>query len=135
MSPAPGISSEAPTGQQPWWRRMDMLATTSTVLVVGGTVLWGNTVDHGWRDSLAIASALLIYPAGLALLAGRTRGAVRVTTFIVAGVAAGSVAQMINGNFMIDRELGVAATTGAFVGVAHWVAARAWTRLLGSQTV
>jgi hypothetical protein len=112
---------------------MEMLATTTTVLAVGGAVLWRNATDRHLRDSLAIGSALLAYPAGLALLA--RGGRVPYSAFVTAGVAAGTIAQLINGQFMVDRELAVAAGTGAFIGSAHWLAARAWARLLGSDSV
>lgn len=139
IEPAPTPASELPpraaAPEPPLWRQMNLLATTSTVLVVSGVALWRASDERGWRESLAIGSTLALYPVSLALLAGRARGAVRLPSFVGAGLAAAGVGQLIHGRFMFDRAVGVAAATGAFVGLAHWAAARAWTRLIGNEFV
>jgi len=133
LSSVPELQPGPPAPEPPLWRRMDLLATTSTVLVVGGIALWRAGDERGWRASLGIGSALMLYPVSLALLAARARGAMRLPVFIGAGLAAGGIGQLIHGKFMIDRSLGVAAATGAFVGLAHWLAARTWSRLIGNE--
>ncbi len=39
---------------------MELHATTSTVLVVGGAVFWRSASEHGWRASLATTIGVFV---------------------------------------------------------------------------
>ena len=126
-----------PPGRPPrlsWLLRIEMLGTTITVLLIGALMLWFNALDHGRHDSMAIGAALVAY-LGVLVLLGRRAPAPRPVylPFALAGLASGTVAQLINGQFRIHGDLGVVAVTGLFVGTMHWLALRVWLRLVDGR--
>jgi hypothetical protein len=119
-----------------WLSRVEMLGTTIVVLMIGGMVLWFKAGEREPWLAIVIASALLIYAAGLVTLARRSDpAAVAWWPFALAGLVAGAVAELVNAQLMVTRECAAAAVTGVVIGTAHWVALRAWLRLTGRPTV
>jgi hypothetical protein len=116
--------------QPAWLSRIETLGTTIVVLMIGGMVLWSRAGERGTWLALVIGSALLIYAAGLVTLARRSDpAAVAWWPFALAGLLAGTVAELVNARLMVTRECAAAAVTGVVIGMAHWVALRAWLRL------
>jgi hypothetical protein len=120
-----------PRSQPPGWlTRIEMLGTTITVLLVGGMMIWYEALEQGPRLAVTIGSAAVLYVAGLAI-AGLRSDPHRISwwPFALAGVAAGAAAELINAQFMVTRELLLAAVTGVVIGTAHWTALWIWIRL------
>jgi hypothetical protein len=109
---------------------MEMLGTTITVLLVGGMMMWYEAIQHGARLVVTIGSAAILYVGGMAV-AGRRSDPRRISwwPFALAGAGAGAAAELVNAQFMITRELLLAAVTGGVVGTAHWTALWIWIRL------
>lgn len=110
--------------------RIEVIATTATVLVVAGVVLTYNRVDDGWRSSAAIAGSSAVYVAMLAMRGGfavRRPGA-----FVAAGVLAGVAAAALHTRMRLGPDIRIGMVAGAVIGAAHWLALRAWTRLAGA---
>jgi hypothetical protein len=107
-----------------------MLGTTIVVLLIGSMMLWSEALVRGMRLTVTIASAVLVYVAGL-LGFGRTSdpGGIAWWPFGLAGFAAGVVAELINAQFMVTVELLLAGLTGVVIGTAQWAALRVWIRV------
>jgi hypothetical protein len=113
-----------------WLGRVEMLGTTIVVVMVGSMMLWFGAVDRQSGRALTIGSAALLYLSALVLF-GRRSDPSRIAwwPFALAGLVSGVVAELINANFLVTRELFVAAVTGVVIGTAHWAALRVWIRL------
>jgi hypothetical protein len=113
-----------------WLGRVEMLGTTIVVVMVGSMMLWFGAVDRQSGRALTIGSAALLYLIALVLF-GRRSDPSRIAwwPFALAGLVSGVVAELINANFLVTRELFVAAVTGVVIGTAHWAALRVWIRL------
>lgn len=117
-----------------WLTRIETLGTTVVVLMVGGMMIWYEAVDRERRLAVTIASAVVLYVAVL-LFCGMRSDPARISwwPFAAAGVVTGSVAELINAQFLITVELLVAALTGVVIGTAHWAALRVWVGLGGGD--
>jgi hypothetical protein len=106
-----------------------MLGTTIVVLLIGSMMLWSEAMVRGERLTIVIASAGLLYAAGLVMF-GRSSDPRNIAwwPFIAAGFLAGSVAELINARFMVTGELLLAGLTGVVIGTAQWMALRIWIR-------
>ena len=113
-----------------WLTRIETLGTTIVVLMVGSMMLWYEAMERQRRLALTIGSAVRLYVAALVVF-GRRSEPSRIAwwPFGFAGLATGAVAELINANFLVTRELFVAAATGVVIGTAHWAALRVWIRL------
>jgi hypothetical protein len=113
-----------------WLSRLETLGTTAVVLMVGSMTMWHESLEHDSRRMLIIGGAALLYVTALVLL-GRRSEPSRVAwwPFAIAGLATGTVAELINADFLVTRELMVAAVTGTVIGTAHWAALRVWIHL------
>ena len=113
-----------------WLARIETLGTTLIVLLIGSMMLWSEALVRGWRLTITIASAGLVYVVGLIVL-GRKSYADGIAwwPFAVAGFAAGAVGELINAKFLVTRELLNAGLTGTAIGTAQWMALRVWIRL------
>lgn len=113
-----------------WLSRIEMLGTTAVVLMVGSMMIWYEAVERDRRLVFTIGSAVLFYVVALVLF-GRRSAPDRVAwwPFAFAGLATGTIAELINAKFLVTRETFVAAATGLVIGTAHWAALRVWMRL------
>ena len=113
-----------------------MLGTTIIVLLVGGMMLWSEALVRGPRLIVTIGSAVALY-VGCLVLFGRTSDPTNIPwhPFALAGLLAGAVAELINAQFLVTRELLIAGLTGVVVGTAHWTALRVWLRLTQGRPV
>jgi hypothetical protein len=113
-----------------WLWRIETLGTTLIVLLIGGMMIWYEAIERGARLLITIGSAALLYPLALVLFARRS-DPVRIAwwPFALAGLGAGAVAELINAQFMITRELLIACVTGIVIGTAQWIALRVWIGL------
>ena len=113
-----------------WLTRIEMLGTTLTVLLVGGLMIWYEAVEHGAWLEATIAAAAVPYVAGVAV-AGLRSDPTRISwwPFALAGAGAGATAELVNAQFVVTRELFLAAVTGVVIGTAHWTALWIWIRL------
>ena len=126
------VGESGPSGRPAWLLRIEMLGTTVVVLMVGSMMIWNEAVQRGSRLVITIGAAVVLYAfavVGLALKSDPSR--IAWWPFGVAGGFTGAVAELINANFLITRELFVAALTGLVIGTAHWAALRVWIRLTG----
>jgi hypothetical protein len=114
-----------------WLSRIELLATTLVVLLIGSMMIWYEALERELRLALTIGSAVLLYVAGL-VLAGRKSDPTKIAwwPFALAGLVAGAVAELINAEFLVTPELFLAAMTGVAVGTAHWIALRVWLHLV-----
>ena len=119
-----------------WLSRIETLGTTAVVLMVGSMMMWYEAVERDRRIVFTIGSAVLFYVVALVLF-GRRSAPARIAwwPFAFAGLATGAVAELINANFLVTREMFVAAATGVVIGTAHWAALRAWIRLTERRAV
>ncbi|HEX7337567.1 MAG TPA: hypothetical protein VF252_10205 [Gemmatimonadales bacterium] len=113
-----------------WLIRIETLGTTLTVLLVGGMMIWYEAIEHGAWLAVTISSAAILYVAGI-VLAGLRSDPQRIAwwPFVLSGSVAGAVAELINAQFVVTRELFLAAVTGVVIGTAHWTALWIWIRL------
>ena len=125
-----GNDSVTPNRPPAWLHRFQMLGTTVTVLLVGGMMIWHEALDHGLWLGATIGTAAVVYTTGL-VLAGLKSDPDRVAwwPFALAGLAAGAAAELVNAQFVVTRELFLAAVTGVVIGTAHWTALWIWIRL------
>jgi len=110
-----------------WLSRIETLGTTVVVLMVACMMIWQEAVIRERRLVVTLASAVVLY--GCALVGfGNRSAADRIAwwPFALAGLATGTVAELINAKFLVTRELFVALVTGVVVGTAHWAALRIW---------
>jgi hypothetical protein len=107
-----------------------MLGTTIVVLLIGSMMLWSEAMVRGERLTVTIASAGLLYVAGVVVF-GRSSDANAIAwwPFVVAGFVAGAAAELINAQFMVTGEMLMAGLTGVAIGTAHWTALRVWIRV------
>jgi hypothetical protein len=107
-----------------------MLGTTIVVLLIGSMMLWSEALVRGKRLTITIASAVLLYVAGLVVFARSSDpNGIAWWPFVVAGFVAGAVAELINAQFLVTRELLLAGLTGVVIGTAQWTALRVWIRV------
>jgi uncharacterized YccA/Bax inhibitor family protein len=113
-----------------WLSRIETLGTTAVVLMVGSMMIWYEAVEREGRLALTIGSAVFLYIVTLVLF-GRRSEPSRIAwwPFAVAGLVTGAVSELINAQFLVTRELFVAAITGVVIGTAHWGALRVWLGL------
>ncbi len=113
-----------------WLTRIETFGTTIVVLMVGSMMLWHEAIERERRLAVTIGSAVILYVVTLVVF-GRRSEPSRIAwwPFAVAGLATGAVAELINANFLVTRELFVAAATGLLIGTAHWAALRLWIHL------
>jgi hypothetical protein len=113
-----------------------MLGTTIVVLLIGSMMLWSEAVVRGKRLTVTIASAGLLYAAGLVVF-GRSSdpNSIAWWPFIVTGFVAGTVAELINAQFMVTGELLMAGLVGVVIGTAQWTALRVWIRIRRHPTI
>jgi peptidoglycan/LPS O-acetylase OafA/YrhL len=113
-----------------WLLRIETLGTTIVVLMIGGMMLWFEAAERESRVLLVIGLAVLIYATALMALGRRSDpSTVAWWPFAAAGLAAGSVAELINARLLLSHESLAAALTGVVIGTAHWIALRAWLKL------
>jgi hypothetical protein len=106
-----------------------MLGTTIVVLLIGSMMLWSEAMVRGERLTITIAAAGLLYAAGLMVFGrGSDPNTIAWWPFMAAGFVAGSVAELINAQFMVTEELLLAGLTGVVIGTAQWTALRVWIR-------
>ena len=120
-----------PRSRRPdWLTRIEMLGTTLTVLLVGGMMIWHEAIQHGAWLAVTIGSAGVLYVAGVAV-AGLRSDPNRISwwPFALAGAGAGATAELVNAQFVVTRELLLAAVTGVVIGTAQWSALWIWIRL------
>lgn len=118
-----------------WLSRIETLGTTLIVLLVGGMMIWYEALERETRLAVTIGSAVLFYPLALVFFGRRSNPAhIAWWPFALAGVAAGAVAELINAQFMVTRELLVASATGVVIGTAQWIALCVWIGLTGRRT-
>ena len=123
-APGPGARASG------WLGSIQMLGTTIVVLMIGGMVLWLKAESRDLRLAFTIASAVVIYAGGVAVLGRRSRGArIPIRPFAIAGLCAGAIAELVNAQFLLTRECAAAGLTGAVIGLAHWAALRSWLHL------
>jgi hypothetical protein len=119
-----------------WVSRIETLGTTAVVLMVGSMMIWYEAVERDRRLVFTIGSAVLFYVVVLVLFGWRSASArIAWWPFAVAGLATGTVAELINARFLVTRETFVAAATGMVIGTAHWAALRLWVRLTERRSV
>jgi hypothetical protein len=110
--------------------RIETLGTTIIVVMIGGMMLWYEAIERERRLTFVIGTAVFLYVVGLVMFGRRSNPAgIAWWPFALAGLAAGSVAEFINAQFLITWELLVAGLTGLVIGTAHWTALRLWLRL------
>jgi hypothetical protein len=130
MSKPPSADLAARPRAPRWLSQIETLSTTIIVVMIGGMMLWHEAIERERRLTLVIASAALLYVVGLVEF-GRRSGPATIAwwPFGLAGLVAGSVAELINAQFLITWELTVAGLTGMVIGTAQWAALRLWVRL------
>jgi hypothetical protein len=107
-----------------------MLGTTMVVLLIGSMMIWYEAIVRGPRLALTIASAGLLYVAGLVTFGqGSDPNGIAWWPFAAAGFIAGAVAELINAQFIVTSELLFAGLTGLVIGLAQWTALRVWIRV------
>jgi hypothetical protein len=113
-----------------WLSRIEMLGTTTVVLMVGSMMICYEAVERERRLALTIGSAIFLYLVALVLF-GRRSEPSRIAwwPFALAGLVTGAVSELINARFLVTPELLVAAITGLVIGTAHWAALRVWIGL------
>ena len=106
------------------------MGTTIVVLLIGSMMLWSEAVVRGERLTITIASAGLLYAAGVVVF-GRSSdpNGIAWWPFIIAGFVAGAFAELINAEFMVTGEMLMAGLTGVVIGAAQWTALRVWIRV------
>jgi uncharacterized membrane protein (UPF0136 family) len=119
-------------GKAAWLTSIEMLGTTTVVLMIGGMVLWYEAEVRDPRLGLTIGSGMLVYAAAVVAFGRRWGAHIAVWPFVLAGLCAGVVAELLNARFMLSRESAAAGLTGVVIGVAHWTALRTWLRLTRS---
>ncbi len=125
---------QARTSSPGWLSRIETLGTTIVVLLVGGMTLWYEAVERDRRVLVTIGVAVLLYAVGLAGFGWRSATShIAWWPFAAAGFLSGAVSELINAEFLVTRELFVAAATGLVIGTAHWVALRVWIGLTGHR--
>jgi hypothetical protein len=118
-----------------WLSRIETLGTTLIVLLIGGMMIWYEALERETRLVVTLGSAVLLYPLALVFFGRRSNPAhIAWWPFAMAGVGAGSVAELINAQFMVTRELLIACLTGVVIGTAQWIALRVWIGLNGRRT-
>ena len=127
---APGSTLSSRERGPNWLFRIEMVGTTLVVLLIGSMMLWSEAVVRGDRLAVTIASAGLVYVAGLVGF-GRSSALNHIAwwPFGLAGFASGAVAELINAQFMVTVELLLAGLTGVVIGTAQWTALRIWIRI------
>lgn len=117
--------------QRPGWlSRIETLSTTVIVVMIGSMMLWYEAIERDRRLTLVVGSAVLLYVIGLVTFGRRSNPAgIAWWPFALAGLTAGCVAEFINAQFLVTRELLVAGLTGVTIGTAHWAALRVWLHL------
>ena len=135
-APSPGTEARTSgTRQASWLASIEMLGTTTVVLMVGAMVLWFKADVHGPRLAVTIGTGLVLYTLGLVVLGRRSVAApVAPWPFAAAGIGAAACAELVNAAFLLTEEFGMAGLVGAVIGLAHWAALRAWLRLNGNLT-
>jgi hypothetical protein len=119
-----------------WLSRIETLATTAVVLMVGSMMIWYEAAERGRWLRVTIGSAVLFYVAALVLFGWRSAPArIAWWPFALAGLATGAVAELINARFLVTREMFVAAATGVVIGTAHWAALRVLIRVSERRAV
>lgn len=130
MSKPPSTDLAARPRAPRWLSQIETLSTTIIVVMVGGMMLWYEAIERERRLTLVIGSAALLYVVGLVEFGRRSDPAtIAWWPFGLAGLVAGSVAELINAQFLITWELTVAGLTGVVIGTAQWAALRLWLRL------
>src|SRR5688572_4306491 len=98
-----------PMTRQPrpvWLSRIETLGTTLIVLLVGGMMIWYEALERETRLAVTIGSAVLLYLLALVFFGRRSNPAhIAWWPFALAGVGAAAVAELINAQFMVTREL------------------------------
>jgi hypothetical protein len=119
-----------------WLWRIEMLSTTAVVVMIGSMMLWYESIERERRLLVTIGSAVVLYVAGL-VISGQNSDPSRVSwwPFALAGLIAGAVAELINAQFLVTRELLAAVVAGVAIGTAHWIALRVWLHFTGSGAV
>jgi hypothetical protein len=113
-----------------WLSRIEMLGTTIIVLLIGSMMIWYEAVVRGPRLALSIASAALVFVVCLVVFGRRSDpNNIAWWPFVVAGLAAAAVAELINAQFMVTSEMLMAGLTGVGIGTAQWTALRGWIRV------
>lgn len=114
-------------GRPFWLGRIETLGTTAVVLMVASMMIWHEAVLRERRLVVTIASAVVLYACTLVGFGSRS-AADRIAwwPFALAGLATGTVAELINAKFLVTREMLVAVITGVVIGTAHWAALRIW---------
>ena len=117
-----------------WLSRIETLGTTVVVLLIGSMMLWSEALVRGWRLTITIGSAALVYVVGLTIFGRKSDPSTLAWwPFAFTGFAAGAVGELINAKFLITRELLSAGLTGIAIGTAQWTALRVWIRLTRSR--
>jgi hypothetical protein len=115
-----------------WLWRIEMLSTTLIVAMIGSMMLWYESIEHERRLVVTIGSAIVLYVAGLVISSRRSDpGRISWWPFGLAGLIAGAIAELINAQFLVTRELLAAMVTGLVIGTAHWIALRVWLHFTG----
>jgi Na+-transporting NADH:ubiquinone oxidoreductase subunit NqrB len=117
-----------------WLSRIETLGTTLIVVMIGGLMLWFEGIERDRRLAVVIGSAAILYVFSVVVFGRRSNpSGIAWWPFALAGVAAGSVAEFINAQFLVTWELLVAGLTGVVIGTAHWTALRVWLHLTESR--
>jgi hypothetical protein len=112
-----------------WLTSVEMLGTTVVVLMIGGMVLWYSAAAREPPLAFTIGSGLLAYTCGVLAFGRRAARHVVLWPFVLAGLCAGVVMELVAAEWLLTRETGAAALTGITIGAAHWSALRVWLRL------
>jgi hypothetical protein len=111
-----------------------MLGTTLVVLMIGAMSLWLQSTVHQPRLGATILIAMVVYAVTVVGLGRRAAGAtIPASPFLVAGLYAGGIAELVHAQFLLTREFVAAALTGVVIGLAHWAALRSWLHLTRSD--
>jgi hypothetical protein len=117
--------------QTSWLASIQMLGTTTIVLMIGALMLWFKAVVHDSHSLVTIGGGLLVYAIGVVGFGRRySPSAIAVWPFLLAGALAGGSAELVNAEFLLTREFFAALFTGTVIGFAHWAALRSWLRLI-----
>jgi hypothetical protein len=113
-----------------WLFSIQMLGTTTIVLMIGALMLWFKAVVHDSHSLVTIGGGLLVYAIGVVGFGRRfSPSSIAVWPFLLAGALAGGVAELVNAEFLMTREFLAALITGTIIGFAHWAALRSWLGL------